>query len=265
MDPELEHELVARDIPEQLQSRVVELVTEQCFDAGRFVAFSPASEGGQMNLVAATEMQSLETAFLIDHSWSFDTAETAIQSLVEVPREQLFDRLAAMVPVEAEASPVDLMERLLPLVQQYQVPGGHTVCFVMDEVGSRLTHAPAPECNCKVVPFLHASAGIAYSVCWPVANISVGEKLTAEILDDALSEELAIQLKQVSDPNAKGAEQEALVLWHGTLPDVQDIHRVGVACITHPPGVEFATLKGSEQRAADCLAEATSRLQVSSC
>ena len=42
--------------------------------------------------------------FLIDHSWSFDNAKTALSSLQEVPREHLFDRLAALTVPTANSA-----------------------------------------------------------------------------------------------------------------------------------------------------------------
>ena len=257
MLPQFQPELAERHVPEQLWDKVCELITGCVFDAGNYVQLVQKPDDS-LGLVAISPMREQAICFLIDHAWSFDTASTALTSLVEVPCEQLAQRIGEMLGADTERDDRDLFAAAAPLMQQYTVQGDHRVCFMMDEVGSRIKHC-AENPNVQLAVFVDSQSGFAYTLCWPRTDIESGEELSADWHDQTLCVELREQL--IAVPVHQEASSSAPVeLWAGADGTRK---RIGVMPLgTPPPGSECSLIVGAEQRVAGVLHQAAEQLQV---
>lgn len=133
------------------------------------------------------------TSFLIDHTWSFQSAEEALAALGAVP--QLLERVCGIIglntdiddidPEEQDAAraamaPAAVLRALAPLLGSYfaAAPGGavEEVFVMMDEVGCRIkqgTEAP----NCVVQSLVDVQTGVPFCVACLTRPVAEGEQL----------------------------------------------------------------------------------------
>ena len=250
-------------LPPALRTRAEELWRTKTFDAGLYVGFTEGADG---HVAAAQDMDAESAVFLVDHLWCFDTISTALQSLREVPIDQLGRRLADIVGVPHAEATIDeewrrhLLSCALPIVKQYLAGPGSTVCFVMDEVGSRLTNSSAEGANFGLETMIDAENGMAYCACWPLKQVSTGELLTSEWQQPCVTERLQQELAAL--PIWEGhRESEVVTLWEGLQQS--EVERVGVLPLgSPPPGSSTSLIVGAEKRTAEHLARAASEQQV---
>lgn len=112
---------------------------------------------------------------MVDHAWTF-RPENARQQLESHPG--LLERMANMFDIEAEQE--NLVELVMAakwkFAQTYSIGSAATiedrmpVWYIMDEFGSRIQHANQ-NCNFRLVPFMYAAEGCAYSLLFPIKDV----------------------------------------------------------------------------------------------
>jgi tubulin--tyrosine ligase-like protein 12 len=130
---------------------------------------------------AAVGLEDPEQVYLVDHAWTF-TAGGARGQLEAAT--QLADRMAALMGVEGEEDTVEavLRERWRH-AQTYSLGdrAKEPLWYVMDEFGSRVSHSCSP--SVRLVPFLWAGDGLAYSVLFPVTALGPGAAVTRDYIE----------------------------------------------------------------------------------
>lgn len=124
--------------------------------------------------------------FLVDHAWTY-RVEHARQQLEQIPG--LLPRMAALMGLDfhGEAPCPDTVELILKYMwkynQTYQLSQGSTeekvpVWYIMDEFGSQVQHSDRPSCN--MVPFFHVPGQLAYTLLWPLEDVTKGAEVTRD-------------------------------------------------------------------------------------
>ncbi|XP_063784997.1 tubulin--tyrosine ligase-like protein 12 [Pseudophryne corroboree] len=124
--------------------------------------------------------------FLIDHAWTYRT-EHARQQLIEVPG--LLHRMANLMGIEFhgelpdEEVVEDVLKEMWKYNQTYQLSHGSAeeklpVWYIMDEFGSRIQHSD--EATFHMAPFYYLPHQLAYTILWPLRDMSNGEEVTRD-------------------------------------------------------------------------------------
>lgn len=192
------NQLETSDVPRHLWPILFHKLSNNIFDAGSvFSLMQVESNDGEFEewkaiVIKEDGLRALdeESVYLIDHAWTF-RPETAKKNLLEHPT--LLERMAALmdiIPTE-ESTREDLIEQVMrdkwKFAQTYWV-GNATkvedkmpVWYVMDEFGARIQHSDSP--NARVVPFLSLLDGSAYSVLFPIQDLTAQEEITRDYLE----------------------------------------------------------------------------------
>ncbi|XP_018408938.1 PREDICTED: tubulin--tyrosine ligase-like protein 12 [Nanorana parkeri] len=128
----------------------------------------------------------LSSIFLIDHAWTY-RVEHARQQLMEVPG--LLHRMANLMGFEFHGEVPDegVVEEVLAEMwkynQTYQLSHGSAeekvpVWYIMDEFGSRIQHSDEP--TFVTAPFYYIPHQLAYTILWPLRDISNGEEVSRD-------------------------------------------------------------------------------------
>ncbi|KAG7297861.1 hypothetical protein JYU34_018613 [Plutella xylostella] len=126
--------------------------------------------------------------YLIDHAWTFK-ANVVKSNLRNVPG--LLDRMCNLMQVDAEDTD-EKIEKVSQLVWKYahtyaiggdefSVEDRVPVWYVLDELGSGLTHSDNP--NFRAVPFIHIPDQMTYTLLFPIENVEEGEAITRNFVE----------------------------------------------------------------------------------
>ncbi|XP_072256407.1 tubulin--tyrosine ligase-like protein 12 [Pyxicephalus adspersus] len=124
--------------------------------------------------------------FLIDHAWTY-RVERARQQLMEVPG--LLHRMANLMGIEFHGEVPDegvveeVLKEMWKYNQTYQLSHGSAeekvpVWYIMDEFGSRIQHSEEPTVG--TAPFYYIPHQLAYTLLWPLQDISNGEEVSRD-------------------------------------------------------------------------------------
>ncbi|XP_067632843.1 uncharacterized protein [Eurosta solidaginis] len=125
--------------------------------------------------------------FLIDHAWTF-RMNIARQQLTRY--EQLTDRMCAIMGIDIEDD--DRVDKVLRKMWRYchsytistnslSDEDRQPIWYVMDEVGSAITHSDEP--NFRVVPFLYLNTQTTYSLLFPIQDCAHEEQVTRDFVE----------------------------------------------------------------------------------
>ncbi|KAL6070558.1 Tubulin--tyrosine ligase-like protein 12 [Balamuthia mandrillaris] len=199
-------QLLQMKVPPSLWPVLYQKLKEERFDAGeKFqLGFDPTDQKLKLVVAAEEGVKAFSDIFLIDHAWTY-TFDTARKQLEEMP-PQLLHRMAALVGVsvegdgeeEKEGGEVKPKEQLVEDIwsemwkynQTYRVAmdpaaqstEGTAVWYMMDEVGTRISHCglDPDDANVRCIPFFYfgtaqpQAQAQAYSLFWPVKEIEEG-------------------------------------------------------------------------------------------
>ncbi|KAL4660317.1 tubulin-tyrosine ligase-like protein 12 [Arapaima gigas] len=126
------------------------------------------------------------SVFLVDHAWTY-RVENSRQQLETMPG--LLSRMAALMGLNfhGEAPDPHIVEEVLTKQwnynQTYHLSQGSAeekipVWYIMDEFGSVVQHSCQP--TCCMAPFFFAPQQMAYSILWPLQDLSVGDEVTRD-------------------------------------------------------------------------------------
>lgn len=214
-------QLQASAVPEHFWPQLFRKLKHQEFDAGSSFSLLLVDYGDEQRseedpiwTVAVSKEGGIRAddptaIYLVDHAWTFRT-DNARQLLGEHP--PLVNRLAIMMGIEQEGVPASVViSKILNDVwkwcNMYALNGeGLTVenrmpiWYVMDELGSGILHGNSP--NCRVVPFIHVTEQMTYSLLFPLEDLDEGDQLYRDFVEGVPSD---------------SKERDALLLpWHYT-------------------------------------------------
>ena len=148
------------------------------------------------SLIAKKDIEAFEDVFLVDHMWTTTFPQTR-QQLIEIPG--LLERVESIIlrqsPNDPEISSPNVAERVDVIMRKiwryfscYSLPQvGHeyTRWFLMDEVGTSISHSPTPNacvCPLLILPLDKSTPPYGISLMWPLRTIEEGEEITRDFL-----------------------------------------------------------------------------------
>lgn len=196
-----QQQLTASAVPEHLWQMIYRKLTQQIFDGGDafqllLLDYSEVARDPEDPVwtVAVSKPEGLRAncptdVYLIDHAWTYRLA-SARQQLRTMP--ELLRRMSIIMGVDRDNLPADqcvdeVMQALWRHAQMYALGGDGIavedrmpIWYVMDELGSGVTHSDQP--NCRVVPFIFADDATTYSILFPLTDIACGAYVTRDFV-----------------------------------------------------------------------------------
>ena len=175
-------QLVHAGIPEHYYRTVFEKIELEKYDSGDYMMMLTDGENWVVESTTTIDAGDANTIFLVDHCWTFH-AEQVKKALRSIPG--LAQRLSSLTGVgypdgdgyesEEETGLEELIEKLSEkiwdLAETYTIQKDEekvTVCYMMDELGSRIDHSEKP--NMKMAPFFHITKQFAVTLMWPIED-----------------------------------------------------------------------------------------------
>ncbi|XP_015110656.1 tubulin--tyrosine ligase-like protein 12 [Diachasma alloeum] len=199
-------QFVSSQIPEHFWPKIWEKLKNQVFDAGLYFSIAQIDYEGcprgpkdpvyKLFLSAEGPMSCGDpnNVFLIDHAWTYDVSTARIH-LTKVAG--LLDR---MCNIMGNLSPSDSKDQKLEFVLQEMwrynqfltinsdnIEEKLPLWYVMDEVGSAINHNDSP--NFRVVPIIHLTEGITYSLLFPIRDVEVREEVTRDFIENQTNDQ----------------------------------------------------------------------------
>ena len=200
-------QLQASSVPQHFWSTLYHKITTETFDAGEALQLMLIEYDDEEEDQLATEEEkecrpvfALAVArenglqardpnniFLVDHCWTF-RLNMVRQQLEEY--EYLCNRLCAITGVDLEDNQrVDkVMKRMWKYCQAYTLASDQLsdearqpIWYVMDEVGSAISHSDEP--NFRLVPFLHLNSQTTYSLLFPIKDVDSGDQVCRDYIE----------------------------------------------------------------------------------
>eukprot|EP00727_Mastigamoeba_balamuthi_P006412 m51a1_g2391 hypothetical protein (1004) ;mRNA; f:727949-731590 len=250
-------QLEAAGVPEKLWKVLFNKVRNEVFDAGTLLSFAQLPDEDKAVLVVAREdgIKAESDIFLIDHAWttSLDNAREQLETL-----PNLLPRMEEMMGLSGDSKPTaERVDQVWQGMWSYNnhyivaTPDGSmmSLWYVMDEVGTSVTHSDEPSFRCCA--FVYAETGAAYSLLWPVRDLEQGDLVTRDFAHGSTHElDRAIRLLPFADrlertsafgaPEAPDAEQLRAI-----YENVQREHAAIAASAPAPISTDFRGAKGT--------------------
>ena len=175
-------QLAHAGIPEHYYRTVYEKIELEKYDSGDYMMMLTDGVNWEVQSTTTIESGDANTIFLVDHCWTFH-AEQVKKALRGIPG--LAQRMSSLTGVgypdgdgyesEEETGLEELIEKLTEkiwdLAETYTIQKDDekvTVCYMMDELGSRISHSETP--NMKMAPFFHITKQFAVTLMWPIED-----------------------------------------------------------------------------------------------
>ncbi|XP_056639252.1 tubulin--tyrosine ligase-like protein 12 [Diorhabda sublineata] len=180
-------QLVSSGIPKYLWRTLYIKLMNETFDASSafdLLRIEDDSDGGEdviqsrLILQATRNIKTTESEhiYLIDHAWTYRIQDARNQLLSHTGlRERLCD-VFGLDTSQDKHEIVDQLFNLMWKINNYysirntvNVEDSLPVWYIMDEVGTAVTHSDKP--NCRIVPFVYINEKITYSLLFPITDI----------------------------------------------------------------------------------------------
>ncbi|PRP81878.1 tubulin--tyrosine ligase-like protein 12 [Planoprotostelium fungivorum] len=152
------------------------------FDAGRVVEMGYDDEAGRFNLTTKVDLSAT-----VDHAWETIYPEARKQLRTNPP---LVERFSNMMNISTDIEDEDITpgsqeendakgDIIWAEMWKYNMTynmSGDQIWYLMDEVGSALSHSDEPNYRC--LPFYWADKKISISFMWPSRDVQAGQVLT---------------------------------------------------------------------------------------
>ncbi|EDW77163.1 uncharacterized protein Dwil_GK22076 [Drosophila willistoni] len=182
--------------------------------------------------IKATDPQAI---YLVDHAWTFRLDQVR-QQLED--HERLADRLSAItgVDLEHENRVEKIMRRMWKYCHAYSIRATDAVgqnltddqrlpiWYIMDEVGSAVTHSDEP--NFRIVPLLYLNNQTTYSLLFPIKDCEQGDQVTRDFVEYVAKDApqrsallLPWQEADLSEEDFKQVEPDANYFTSGHIPE----------------------------------------------
>ncbi|XP_011301933.1 tubulin--tyrosine ligase-like protein 12 [Fopius arisanus] len=196
-----QQQLDLSQVPELFWQKIWEKLINQVFDAGLYFSIAqidyedtprgPKDPVSKLFMSGEKGMSCKDpnNIFLIDHAWTYDVSTARIH-LNKMPG--LLDRMCTIMgnvlPSESKEDRVEFILREMWRYNQFLTVNSENIeerlplWYIMDEVGSAINHSDSP--NFRVIPFLHLTEGITYSLLFPVNDVDVNEEVTRDFIEN---------------------------------------------------------------------------------
>ncbi|XP_031627717.1 tubulin--tyrosine ligase-like protein 12, partial [Contarinia nasturtii] len=197
------NQLLQSDVPQHFWHTLSRKLEQQLFDAGNafqllMIDYDEGEKGAEDPLytlvvtkpegIKATNSQEI---YIVDHAWTY-RLQNARSQLQQIPA--LLDRLANMMGashLDREDAVEYVMKEMWRYNQMYALRATNgaevaiedrmPIWYIMDEIGTAVNHSDSP--NFRLVPFMHLTEGITYSLLFPVKDTSKGERVTRDFAE----------------------------------------------------------------------------------
>ncbi|KAF7265549.1 hypothetical protein GWI33_021004 [Rhynchophorus ferrugineus] len=182
------NQLIASGIPEIYWEILYKKLLTQSFDAGKVLQLvrveydesrKPYEPVWAVQAITDLNKNDPDNIFLIDHAWTYEISKAKAHLQYDPIRFRMAKILGIDVNLPKEELIDKIFDNMWRINSSYSVKNVEgteqsLIWYVMDEVGSSLTHSDTP--NCRVVPFIYLNEGM-YSLLFMQENIEQGELL----------------------------------------------------------------------------------------
>lgn len=195
-------QLISNNIPSNFWKPLCVKLKNQIFDAGNvfsmiYLQTETSNEDSEqlLNVVLSTDSFDYDDGnniYLIDHAWTYSVHE-AKSHLTNVPG--LAERMAKLMHLSFSSDNMVEVDDVCKFMWKFNltyscslsmnVEDHLPVWYVMDEFGSAIQHSDNP--NFRIVPLLHLSEGMAYSLLFPIQAVKKGDFVTRDYVEGTVS------------------------------------------------------------------------------
>lgn len=198
------NQLKASGVPEYFWHTISQKLEQQLFDAGNafqllMIDYDDVERQSEDPLytVAVSQSNGIKASnpkeiYLIDHAWTY-RIHNARSQLHQIPA--LLDRLSNMMGcahLDTDEAIEFIMKEMWKYNQMYaigsvndeteiQIEDRMPIWYIMDEFGSAINHSDTP--NFRIVPFMHLTEGMTYSLLFPIEDVAEGGQVTRDYVD----------------------------------------------------------------------------------
>ncbi|XP_034834080.1 tubulin--tyrosine ligase-like protein 12 [Maniola hyperantus] len=198
-------QLVLSGVPEHFWPTLCKKLKDQIFDSGvsfqlvkidyEDVEKEPFDPLWSVISIRDIDRTDSSNIYLIDHAWTFK-ANSIRNNLRNVPA--LLERMCNLMQITSETTEeqIDEVSRNVWKYantyavesEQLSVEDRVPVWYVMDELGSGITHSDSP--NFRMVPFIHVPEQLTYTLLFPIENVDEGDIVTRNFVEGQYSDPL---------------------------------------------------------------------------
>lgn len=188
------------NIPQQFWKPLYVKLTNQIFDAGntfKIYRIEHDEENGSNYLPLTKVIVSSNSdilpdegdhIYLVDHAWTYE-ANKAKDHLryVDGLLSRIGDMMGISTYLETEERIDEVIKKMWKFNLTFCYSSGSSIedrmplWYIMDEFGSAIQHSDNP--NFRVVPFLHLTEGVTYSILFPLKIVHSGEEVTRDFAE----------------------------------------------------------------------------------
>lgn len=216
------------NIPEQFWKPLYVKLTNQIFDAGntfKIYRIEPDEENDEYRpltkVIVSSDSdivpQEGNHIYLVDHAWTYEATKAEYQ-LRQV--DGLLNRIGDMMGISNILEFEERLGKVLKKMWKFNLTFCYSsgpniedrmpLWYIMDEFGSAIQHSDNP--NFRVVPFLHLTEGITYSLLFPLKIVRLGEEVTRDfaegIIDDYVRKAVLLPWNYTSFKHVSFTQEE---------------------------------------------------------
>ncbi|KAG5671299.1 hypothetical protein PVAND_001504 [Polypedilum vanderplanki] len=197
-----EPQLRASVVPEHLYEALFKKCASEIFDSGNYFQLLLLDYGEEdrgekdpvFTVVALRDIKAddKEAIFLLDHQITFKADEIR-KILIDNPA--IVKRLSMMMGLYTNDDVDQVLQNIWKYSNFYslnaqgaEVENTLPSWYVNDELGSGVIHSDEP--NMRIVPFIHIPTQTAYSILFPIKDISEGEQITRDYIEHVKEEDM---------------------------------------------------------------------------
>ncbi|CAH2094704.1 unnamed protein product [Euphydryas editha] len=196
-------QLVLSGVPEHFWGILCKKIKDQIFDSGSAFQLvkidydeeERAPYDPLWSVMAIRDIDRMNSShiYLIDHAWTFK-ANSIRNNLRNVP--VLLERMCNLIQATSKTTE-EKIDEVCQCIWKYantyaieseelSVEDRVPVWYVMDELGSGITHSDNP--NFRIVPFIHIPEQLTYTLLFPIENVEEGDIITRNFVEGHYSD-----------------------------------------------------------------------------
>lgn len=196
-------QLVLSGVPEHFWPALCKKLYDQIFDSGTafqlvqidYEDSDKKSYDPLWSVMAICDIERSDPShiYLIDHAWTFK-ANIVQQNLKNLPG--LLERMCFLMQIsgDTEEEKIEKVSRnVWKYAHTYAIAGNEfsvedrvPVWYVLDELGSGITHSDQP--NFRLVPFIFVPEQITFTLLFPIENVEEGDCITRNFVEGEYSD-----------------------------------------------------------------------------
>ncbi|XP_046971347.1 tubulin--tyrosine ligase-like protein 12 [Vanessa cardui] len=198
-------QLVLSGVPEHFWAILCKKIKDQIFDSGSAFQLvkidydederEPYDPLWSVMAVRDIDRTNSSHIYLIDHAWTFKI-NSIRNNLRNVP--VLLERMCNLIQATSQTTEGKINEvcqKIWKYANTYAIESEELsvedrvpVWYVMDELGSGITHSDNP--NFRIVPFMYIPEQLTYTLLFPIENVEEGDIITRNFVEGHYSDSL---------------------------------------------------------------------------